>query len=103
MRRLLTFAAYALAGVLVALGLGVGAYVLAGDSLSEPAEPVRVSPLSPATTARGRTASAPPARTRPEPPGATTARTGTRATPPPPATTDDDRGGDDDDRGRGRG
>jgi hypothetical protein len=96
-------AAYALAGLLVAVGMSVGAYVVAGEPLSDPATPIRVAPLAPAPAETAPAPTAPP-RTATAPPRTAT-RTGEDDGSTAPAT--DDRsgggGGDDDGGGSGRG
>ena len=42
MRRILVSIGYAIAGVLLTVGLSVGAYALAGRNLSEPARPLQI-------------------------------------------------------------
>ncbi len=47
MKRALIAAGYAIAGLVLAVGLTLGAYAVAGRDLSEPPQPVRVGPLAP--------------------------------------------------------
>jgi hypothetical protein len=68
MKRWLVVAGYAIGGLMLAVGLSISAYLVAGRNLSKPVQPVRVSvPLappraSPASSASPRATKSPTAR-----------------------------------------
>jgi hypothetical protein len=60
---------YALAGILLAVGLTFGAYALAGNQLSSPAQPIHVNHASPAASAPAKETQQDRQQERDEPPG----------------------------------
>ena len=102
MRRIAIVAAWGLAGLVVALGLTVGAFAVAGQDIGEPATPPGLSLGSPAPEATDSPSSGPSPSNDPSEDGPSSDPTGSDDDNSGPGSGDDD-GGSDDNSGPGSG